>query len=680
MIQFGPEVCSNLPLAMTAEWMETNGLGGFASSTVVGLNTRRYHGLLTAALKPPGGRTLLLSKLEEVLLIGSKRYELSANQYPGIIHPQGQQFLKNFRLDPFPIFTYVVEGIEIEKSVFMVHGQNTTAVQYKLRLLDTTANNWPPPHHKKIYLELFPLIAFRDYHRTTHENNDLNPYVETYEHLATMHPYAGLEELNLSHDADHVESTGYWYRNFEYVVERERGLDYREDLFNPLVMKFDLGQRATAAVIASLQPYDIGGVDKLRQDEIKRRQATVTRIPFKDDFMRKLVLAGDQFIVERGIGKTIIAGYPWFGDWGRDALVALPGLTLATGRVEDAKSILGTFAQYISQGLVPNYFSDQDDQPQYNSVDATLWFFEAVRSLSRYTGDYEFIRKNFYEAMREMVDWYVQGTRFGIGADSDGLLSCGQGSVQLTWMDAKVGDWVVTPRHGKPVEVQALWFNALCIMQYLAKIFEDHENQAYYASLAARVKESFNRLFWNDSKGCLYDVVNGQTVDTSLRPNQIFAVSLNYSMLSLERAKSVVRVVAQELLTPYGLRTLSPNDARYRGRYQGDVVSRDWAYHQGTAWPWLIGPFISAYIKVNGRSEQARIQAADWLTGLYRHLQEVGLGTISEIFDGDAPHLPRGCIAQAWSVAELIRIGVEDIYDIRSAEDWGVNFHPHSRI
>jgi len=656
MISFGQGGCRDLDAALNREWLETNGLGGFASSTITGLNTRRYHGLLVAAVHPPAGRMVLLSKLEETLIIGGKRFDLSANQYPGVIHPQGYEYQIGFRLDPFPVFTYQVEGVEIEKSVFMVQGENTTVVQYQLKT-----------PHDSVRLEVRPLIAFRNYHNLEHENSGLDPAVSSEPGLLSTAPYEGLPRLYVAHDAGDVETTGQWYRNFEYRAEQQRGLDYREDLFNPLVLRFDLGSRVTAAVVASTERHDVRETPELCKNEIARRQLAVS-LPLQDELVHSLVAAASQFIVARGEGKTVIAGYHWFGDWGRDTMIALPGLTLVTGRFDLARSILLEFAGCLDQGMLPNRFPQGDESPEYNTVDGTLWFFEAIRAFAEYTGDYEFVRKNLYAALTDVIAWHVRGTRYGIRVEESGLLVAGAPGVQLTWMDAKVGDWVVTPRHGKPVEIQALWYNALRILEDFAARFNDSAAQKRYARMAQAARWSFNRQFWNENAGCLYDVVNGGAPDASIRPNQILAVSLPHSMLARGRAQAVVEVVARELLTPYGLRTLAPRDPRYVGRYTGDVRSRDSAYHQGTVWPWLLGPFLSAYVNVNGRTAKARMQAAQWLEPFRKHLREAGLGQVSEILDGDPPHHPRGCIAQAWSVAELLRAAVEEVFCAKPAE------------
>ncbi|MGH9853522.1 MAG: glycogen debranching enzyme N-terminal domain-containing protein, partial [Blastocatellia bacterium] len=414
MISFDHETCRNPDSALRKEWLETNGLGGFASSTITGLNTRRYHGLLTAATRPPVGRMVLLSKLEETLVIGGQRYELSANQYPGVIHPQGHQYLKQFRLDPFPVFTYEVAGIEIEKSVFMIHGENSTVIQYDLKTSDQTAP-------AGCFLEVRPLIAFRDYHSTMRENGALNPHVETESNLATVKPYDGAPSLHLAHNADSLDVNGWWYRNFEYQVERERGLDFQEDLFSPCALKLDLGRRSRAAIIASTERRDINRVFDYRQAELNRREAVLAVYPDANELVRALVAAADQYVVARGDRKTVIAGYHWFGDWGRDTMIALPGLTLVTGRDEAAKSILLAFAQHVDRGMLPNRFPDAGEEPEYNTVDATLWYFEAVRALLQYTGDYNFVQTNFYPVLTEIIDWHERGARYGIRVDEDGL-------------------------------------------------------------------------------------------------------------------------------------------------------------------------------------------------------------------------------------------------------------------
>ncbi|HSB26259.1 MAG TPA: amylo-alpha-1,6-glucosidase [Pyrinomonadaceae bacterium] len=644
MIAFDHNTIGDFSAASSREWLETNGLGGFASSTIIGLNTRRYHGLLTAATKPPVGRIVMLSKLEETLLVDGKRYQLSANQYPGVVHPKGFELQTSFRLDPFPIFTFEVEGVRLQKSIFMIQGENSTVIQY------TVAGNFS----NSIKLEVRPLIAFRDYHSTTHENAGLNPKIETAPRRISIQPYSDLPVLHFAHHPAEVDSNGFWYRNFQYQIEQERGLDFAEDLFSPFALTFDLKLNANPGIIASTNQQDIDQVENYLANELGRRSN------HDSSFVGQLNDAADQFIVQRDRCRTVIAGYHWFSDWGRDTMIALPGLMLTTGKSDVAKSVLLEFAKHVDQGMLPNRFPDAGETPEYNTVDATLWFFEAIRSLVQCTGDYEFAREHFYPVLNNIIDWHVKGTRYNIHVDTDGLLESGEPGVQLTWMDAKVGDWVVTPRHGKPVEIQALWYNALRIMEKFATQFGDNRS-THFAEMARRAKENFNRLFWNEDTQCLCDVVNRETRDTSIRPNQLLAISLPYSMMTTDRAQKIMKVVERELLTPRGLRTLSPRDPNYRGRYEGDGRSRDSVYHQGTVWPWLMGPYFSAYEKAFG-SEAVRQAGSEWLANFEAHLNEACLGQVSEIFDGDAPHAPRGCAAQAWSVSEILRAAVEVIY------------------
>ncbi|MGB8128627.1 MAG: amylo-alpha-1,6-glucosidase [Candidatus Angelobacter sp.] len=660
MISFDKSVCTNLQAGLSREWLDTNGLGGFACGTIAGANTRRYHGLLTAALNPPGGRMLLLSKLEETLAIGSSRIDLSTNEYASnehesVIHPEGYLLLNNFRLDPFPTWTFEVKGVRLEKSIFMPQGSNTVQVEYKLL---------QAPPGTAIVLEVRPLVAFRDYHSTTHENGAFSRELEIAPNLTSLEPYAGLPRLYFAHDAAHLQEQGCWYKNFSYRVDLERGLDYQEDLFNPFVLAWKLSDKQSATVIASTEQKDIREAAAVRSVELQRRRELVASSPVDDPLVCALTVAADQFLARRGEEWTVIAGYPWFTDWGRDTMISLPGLTLFTGRSDIAKSILRNFARHTDMGMIPNRFADSGEKEEFNSVDAALWFFEAARAYAAATNDYDFLRQELYPVFTQIIDFHIKGTRYNINAEEDGLLHAGAPGVQLTWMDAKIGDWVVTPRSAKPVEIQALWYNALRVMEDLAARFKDDEQRKKYSRLSSLASQTFNRIFWNSDAQCLYDVVDGDLLDRSIRPNQIFAVSLHHSMLSAERARAVVETVERELLTPVGLRTLSPADPQYRATYQGDQRSRDSAYHQGTVWPWLLGPFISAYVKVNGRSAQSRSRAHDLLRGIREHLTEAGLGQISEIFDGDAPHRPRGCFAQAWSVAEVLRVLCEDIYQV----------------
>jgi len=647
VIQLNSDICGRFESASTREWLETNGIGGNASSSVSGANTRRYHGLLVAATKPPLGRIVMLSKLEETVVIDGERVEISTNQYAGGVHPEGYRFLKQFRLDPFPTWTFEINNIVIEKTLFMIHGANATVCQWKI--VDQARLDGA-----KCEIEMRPLLAFRDHHHLTVDKGRFCGDYEVGESSISIQPFPELPSLYLAHNAASVEPEDHWYHNFEYAIERERGFDFREDLYQPFSLTFDLAD--DACIIASTQHYQINDIETLRNAEISRRANLIELAGTNDEFSSQLVLAADQFIVARGTGKTVIAGYHWFSDWGRDTMIALNGLTLATNRPEIAKSILIEFSMHISQGMIPNRFPDAGETPDYNSVDATLWFFEAIRAYVEKTGDYELVRHAFYEKLVDIIDWHHRGTRFQIHVDTDGLLFAGEPNVQLTWMDAKIGDWVVTPRTGKAVEIQALWYNALRIMADFAKRFGDSTKLAGYLEMSDIVCESFNGQFWNRDSQWLFDVINGDGKDASLRPNQIFAASLPHTMLTANTARKVVDRVQSELLTPTGLRSLSPLDARYVSHYLGSPMDRDAGYHQGTVWGWLIGPFVDAYLRVHADDPDAKRRAIELIGGFGRHMNDSMVGQISEIFDGDQPHAPRGCAAQAWSVAELLRI------------------------
>lgn len=645
MISFDSTICTDFVAATSREWLETNGIGGFASGTVAGANTRRYHGVLTAATEPPLGRITMVSKVEETIFVGGEPIELSSNLYPGNIHPCGFEFLTSFRLDPFPVWTYSIPGVEIEKRLFMPRGTNATVIRYKARskarFKRATAT-----------MTLRPLLSFVDYHHLRRQTEDFNGEFTEITGVVEMRPDADMPPVFFAHNGTKVEATGHWYNNFEYAIEQERGFDFREDLYQPFELSFDLKGEATV-IISAVGPLDADNAAALEKEEIKRRKGLIKKAGVKTEIEKQLVLAADQFIVRRGEGHTIIAGYPWFSDWGRDTMIALPGLTLATGRPEIARGILLEFVRNVSQGMLPNRFPDAGGEADYNTVDATLWYFEAVRAYAEHTGDFDFVRENIYKVLAEILIWHLRGTRYNIHVDTDGLLYAGEPGVQLTWMDAKIGDLVITPRTGKAVEIQALWYNALMTMADLAERFGDEEDRKKYLSMADLAKLSFNAIFWNEAEQCLFDVAENGHRDGSVRPNQIFAASLHHSMLDDERARKVVDRVERDLLTPVGLRSLSPADPNYVPVYIGSPFERDSAYHQGTAWGWLIGGFVDAFRRVYP-DRQERI--ADLLAGFDSHLREAGLGQISEIFDAAAPHRPRGCFAQAWSVAEVIRV------------------------
>ena len=643
MIYLPAQICGNLAAASQREWLETNGLGGFASSTITGLNTRRYHGLLCAALAPPSQRFLLLSKLEESLVVDGKRYDLSVNTYPGAVHPAGHRFQVSFRMDPFPTFAWQVEDVELSKQVFLVHDSNTLVVEYFLRGEALAAK-------RDVKLEVRPLLAFRGYHELAHRNDRFRGGLAVSAGHVAITPYDGLPTLHFSHNAGPPEESGYWYYNFEYQMERERGLDFVEDLFQPFVLHFDLNARPQAALIASLEPLDAASVPELHQAELARRKSVGG----------KLAAAADRFIVKRGSGHSIIAGYPWFADWGRDTMISLPGLTLCTAHSAVAREILEEFSRWVRDGILPNTFPDRGAQPEYNSVDSALWYFEAVRAFAELTGDYDWVFKRLYGVLAEIVNAYIRGTSYNIRLDTDGLVHAGESGVALTWMDVRLNGVPVTPRAGKPVEIQALWYNALRIMESFAARL-DSGRKDFYASLAEAARASFRSKFWNGSENCLFDVVEvdgaepGHENDASIRPNQIFAISLPHKLLEPAVARQVLDVVERELLTPFGLRTLSPKDPRYRGVYGGDVAARDSAYHQGTVWPWLMGPFVVAWFDAHGGDAAVRQRCLQWLSALREYRTSEGMNQLPEVFDGDSPHRPGGCPAQAWSLATVIQ-------------------------
>lgn len=647
MIRFDGEICNDFAAATSREWLETNGIGGFACGTISGANSRRYHGLLTASTRPPLGRVTMLSKFEETVIVGDIAYDLSSNQYPGAVNPDGYKYLKEFRLDPFPVWVYEIAGYLIEKVVFMVHGSNTTVCHWSIR-----------PESRRIaedvQLLLKPLFSFVDYHTLQRETTKFSADYSDEAGIIRYQPVSGLPPVFVTQNATSIERTGFWYRDFEYAIEKERGFDYHEDLFQPFLMRFDLEEVAIAVV--STEPCLLSDALSFQMTEIARREALVMQSGVKDDFGRALVLAADQFIVKRGGGETIIAGYPWFSDWGRDTMIALSGLTLATNRDEIARRILLEFSKHISQGMLPNRFPDAGEIPEYNTVDATLWFFEAIRAYVVKTGDFDFVRDCLYDKLSDIIAWHLKGTRYGIFADEDGLLHAGTSGVQLTWMDAKIGDWVVTPRIGKPVEIQALWYNALCIMADFAEKKGDPAEREQFEAMAKTTKQSFSEKFWNEDEDCLFDFVEGDENGKLVRPNQIFAVSLPHTMLSIGQAKKVVQKVEAELLTPVGLRSLSPNALEYCRVYEGSPLARDGGYHQGTVWGWLIGHFVDAYRRVNPKTSKTEKRVSGFLEGFREHLSEAGIGQISEIFDADSPHQPRGTFAQAWSVAEVLRV------------------------
>jgi len=627
------------------EWLETNGLGGYASSTVSGANSRRYHGLLVAAMHPPIGRTVILSKLEETLVMDDKRFDLNTNQYPGTIHPQGYRYLKSFERNFFPVFVFEVGGVKLKKTIAAIQGENTTLIIYEV--LESS---------EKFSLELLPLCASRDYHSMSHANDSIYKSYLFQNGIFQTKNYENSPELFIKIPQSNFEASGHWYNNFEYSIEHYRGLDFQEDLFNHGKFTLTLKKGDTVGVIISTDDPSEKDAFQLFTTEQSRREALVLNFS-ENDNIRQLVLAADQFVVKRGDDlKTIIAGYHWFSDWGRDTMISLPGLCLTTGRYDDAKKILKAFAESVSEGMLPNRFPDFGEAPEYNTVDATLWYFHAIYKYSQYTGDNDFVN-SLLPILTDIIEWHYKGTRYNIHVDTDELLYSGREGVQLTWMDAKVGDWVVTPRKGKAVEINALWYNALSIMAELLTQAGNKKEAGIFKERALRVHNGFNLKFWNTSLNYLYDFVDGDYRNDDLRPNQIYALSLPFPLLSKDKAQKVLKIVGEKLLTPRGLRSLSPDHKDYKPVYGGDQWHRDGAYHQGTVWSFLLGPYIDALITLKG--SQGKAEASILISTFFDHLNEAGIGTVSEIFDANPPHTPRGCMAQAWGVGEILRVAIE---------------------
>jgi predicted glycogen debranching enzyme len=644
-IELGRGELATFAASAEREWLVTNGLGGYAAGSIGGARTRRYHGLLVAALKPPVDRTVLVAKLDAMARYGNATVALGTNEYgDGTIDPRGFERLERFRLEGLiPVWEYVIGDAVLEQRVTMVQGENTTLVSFKL--LRATA---------PLSLSLQPFCTYRDYHGQTRGANWAIATAEL-ARGCEIRAFDGAQPYRLEIDRGCFESAPSWYWNFKQRAETARGLDDREDLFVPGAFSAELRQGETVTLRLATTDGEPQALAFAAERQRQQRVLAAAGIDGEPDWVRRLTLAADQFIVQRGAaahGRTVIAGYPWFSDWGRDTMIALPGLALATGRYDVARDVLRTFAQFVSEGMLPNRFPDDGQRPEYNTVDATLWYFHALDEYLAATGDRALLA-DLYPVLSYIIDSHVRGTRYRIHVDSDGLLYAGEPGLQLTWMDAKVGDWVVTPRIGKPVEINALWYRALVAMESFAALLGDGLAERRFAQLASSALRSFRRRYWSDEHGYLADVVDGPGggADYSLRPNQIFAVSLDTGLLEREQARAVVDACARELWTPVGLRSLAPREANYAGRYVGGPRERDAVYHQGTVWSWLLGPFALAHFNVYRDAGAARA----YLASLAPHLREACIGQISEIFDGDAPHRPEGCVAQAWSIAEVLR-------------------------
>ncbi len=634
MARYVIDIQGSLQPYLEQEWLMTNGMGGYAASTVIGCNTRKYHGLLVAATLPPVGRIMTLSRMEETLQLDGQSgrvHAFATNQFPGQFHPHGWHYLQQFTLDLTARWIYDIDGVQVVKELLMPWQSNGVGLRYQLQ-----------PNGRKVTLRLAPFVALRDFHSVRRRGAMF--HVEHDDTRVLLHE--GNHSVVIVCEGGRFSPAGDWWFDHYYAIEAERGQEHLEDLFTPgaFVLETDRAEQITLWAGVEGDP---------RRDwdtELENRHKAMWPIPKgATPVQQRLIRAAQDFVVRRRTpdkteGTTILAGYPWFADWGRDTMISLPGLLLATGRFEQARQVLSVFGHYVSDGMIPNRFDDYTDEPSYNTVDASLWFIHACFEYLKASGDQATFAQILRPACAAIIDGYRQGTRYGICMDpADGLITQGDASTQLTWMDAKTGGIAFTPRQGKAVEINALWYNALRLM--------GEQEQA------DRVEASFRRQFWISPFRGLYDVVDGDRRDGTIRPNQIFAVSLPHSPLTADQQAAVVEVVRRELLTPRGLHSLSPGDANYHGRYAGQQMERDRAYHNGTVWGWLIGPFLEAYLKVHQEDEASRQQVREWLTPMIEHMDGEGcIGQISEIFEGDPPHRAVGCFAQAWSVAEVLRI------------------------
>jgi len=653
-VDVGRDVCSDLAAGEQREWLVTNGIGGFASGTLAGSLTRRYHGLLVAALQPPLGRTLLVTKIDEIVRCGATSVPLGTNRWSsGAVDPCGYTAIERFRLvGTTPVWSFAIDDALVEKRVWMEQGRNVTYVEY-------CSVRAPLP----ITLSLRVLVNCRDFHGTTHAG-DWRMQVDADGPHVRIVPYSDAAPIWIATDRGAPRAEHEWYRGFALAREAERGLDSVED--HLLAASLDVVLTAPGDCITivlsgerSAPAIDRGSFERRRAREdallTDARAALTTEGEALPVWIEQLVLAADQFVVARPIAAdpgaaSIVAGYHWFGDWGRDTMIALPGIALTTGRAPVAEKILRTFARFVDGGMLPNYFPDAGDAPEYNTVDAALWYIEAVRAYDEATGDPR-LAHDLFAVLVSIVDAYEHGTRYHIGLDAaDGLIFAGEPGVQLTWMDAKVGAWVVTPRIGKPIEISALWYNALCTLEAFARREDNGAAADRCAGLAQRTRSGFER-YWDSGRGWCCDVLDGPGGDdAAFRPNQLLAAALAYSPLTLERRRSIVAACGARLVTSYGLRSLDRADPAYRGHYGGTVAERDGAYHQGTVWGWLIGPWVAALLRCGTPPEIAR----SYLEPFGHQLQRYGVGTLAEIAGGDAPFVPNGCIAQAWTVAQVL--------------------------
>ncbi|MES2567126.1 MAG: amylo-alpha-1,6-glucosidase [Bacteroidota bacterium] len=630
--------------ALTKEWIITNGIGGYASSTIIGTNTRRYHGLLIASLNPPTERKLMVSKVEETILHNHIETKLSTNQYVDAVYPEGYYYIKGFTRTPLPTTLFRAGEAELSKTIFMVYNSNTTVVEY------TNAST------VSFRLRLNPLYAVRDYHSLLREEHNYHYFVKNNGQIHSIYAYAGAETLHFMHTKGYYTANPHWNKNILYTLEKQRGQEFTEDLYSTGTIEYELKPGETMYLLFSLDENKINkDPAELKAREIERLNLLVPPT-IHNKFLADLFITSDQFIVHRKSTEnySIIAGYHWFTDWGRDSMIALRGLCIATGKQKEARSVITTFLNVLNQGIIPNRFADYEaDEPEYHTMDATLWLFVAVYEYDRAFKDTPFL-KMINEKLTEIIHHHVTGTKHNIHITEKGFLCGGTHGLPLSWMDARIGDNVFTPRVGCPVEINVLWYNALRIHTYVLKRL-GHRAIETVKAIIEKIENNFENSFWN-SNGYLNDLISEEGIaDTAIRPNQIYAVSLPYSLLPLEKEKMVVENVNQYLLTDYGLRTLEPNHPEFKPEYSGDVWSRDAAYHQGTVWPFLIPEYFTAYLKVHNYSNVAKRDVENSLQKLKDHFyQDECLHGISEIFDGLNPGSGKGCMNQAWSVSNLI--------------------------
>ncbi len=652
-VRIEKDICRNIGEALSLEWLETDGAGGYASSTILMCHTRKYHGLLVPNLADPPGRHVLLSKFEDSVFVKNEEFFFSCHQYPGVFFPDSTHVLQGYEFDYCPRFVFKIGTIVIHRRIMLVQGGGCVLVRYSCESGGT------------LRLRLKPFLAFRGHHRLSKENSFIRRDVTRTSYGFEFQPYEGMPGLIIQTSGE-AEFTPMplWYKDFEYVRERERGYDFREDLFMPGLLEMELAEGREVYLSASIRECGKNHQALWEDEKNQRKQASsfvrnCVQTVCSDGERKMLegaIRSGRCFPVRTPTGRnTVVAGYHWFSDWGRDTLISLPGLTFCSGRPQDGVEILKAIGEYERGGLLPNFFTDAG-KAAYNSVDSSLWYFWSVQQMMDHTGDLKTVEESFWPVMKKIIRNFMAGTDHEIYAAGNGLLHAGDSTTQLTWMDASVDGRPVTPRAGYAVEVNALWYNALCFAKDLSDKFQDGDMDL--KDTISNIRDSFEKVFWVEDGSYLADVFTGNGIDPSVRPNQIIAVSLPYRAIDADKCEGVVERVVSDLLTPYGLRTLSPADPAYIGRYRGDPEQRDTAYHQGTVWPWLIGPFGDAYLKTYGRTRKAKEFLLEQLIiplNLHRY-RAAGLGFISEIFDGDPPYHPNGCIAQAWSTAEFIRL------------------------